>query len=72
RDLLTDEVIKWHEILNPRNTNIYVPYVHLEVAGNNILVQVETSYLPENDYGSQYEYTYFMKSLDEITNYSCR
>ena len=66
RDLRTDEVIKWHEILIPRNTNIYVPYVHLEVAGNNILVQVETSYLSENEDDSKYEYSYFMKNLDEI------
>ena len=72
RDLLTDEVIKWHEILIPRNTNIYVSYVHLEVAGNNILVQVVTSYLTENEDDSKYEYSYLMKNLDEITNYSCR
>ena len=70
--MLTDEVIKWHEILIPRNTNIYVSYVHLEVAGSNILVQVETSYLPENEDDSKYEYSYLMKKLDEITNYSCR
>lgn len=66
RDLLTDEVIKWHEILIPQNTNIYVSHVHLEAAGNNILVQVETKYLSENDYEYRYEYSYFMKNLDEI------
>lgn len=72
RNLLTNEVIKWYEIEILRNNNLHVPIIHLESAGNNILVKMETHYFPENEDGPKYEYTYFMKSLDEITNYSCR
>lgn len=72
RDLLTNEVIKWYEIEIPRNDNLHVPIIHLESAGNNILVKMETRYFPESEDGSKYEYSYFMKKLDEIPNYSCR
>ena len=65
RDLLSDEIIKWNEILIPRNANVLKTYVHLEAEGNNILFQVGIKYLSEHKYGS-WEYSYFMKSIDEI------
>lgn len=66
RDLLTNEVIKWYEIEIPRNDNLHVPIIHLESAGNNILVKMETHYFPESEDGSEYEYSYFIKKIDEI------
>lgn len=65
RDLLSDEIIKWYEILIPRKANVLSTYVHLETVGNNILFQVWIRYSSEYKYGSC-EYSYFMKKIDEI------
>ena len=65
RDLLSDEIIKWYEILIPRNANILSTHVHLEAAGNSILFQVGIKYSSECKYGS-WKYSYFMKKIDEI------
>lgn len=37
-----------------------------EVIGSNLTSVGETHYFPENEDGPKYEYTYFMKSLEEI------
>ena len=63
RDLLTDEVIKWHEIEIPRSNNLYVSGIHLESTGNYISVKINTYCEDE----SECKDIYFRKRLDEIS-----